>query len=136
MRDWQIDETSSRTRQFLDDNRWEGMIHMGDVFDGYNTFNLFIVDLPVTLISNSSTEFEQRFHLENSNKVAFSVRAFGAVELLLCTGWNPRNYPCYYFHIDKQEIYFTKFASLSSDLDYRAAQLEYSKVNFSTRHQN
>lgn len=33
VRDWQIDETSSRTRQFLDDNRWEGVIHMGDVFD-------------------------------------------------------------------------------------------------------
>ncbi|XP_066143041.1 uncharacterized protein [Euwallacea fornicatus] len=107
-RDWQIDETSSRTREFIDDNRWE--------------------DFPTVLISNATADFQNRFYLESSNKVGFSIRALGYIELFLCTGWNPANYPCYYFHIDKQEMYFTKIAMLTPQIKYKESQLEYSQV--------
>ncbi|CAG9766449.1 unnamed protein product [Ceutorhynchus assimilis] len=106
-RDWRVDETSSRTREFIDDNRWE--------------------DLPVVMISNSSKEFTQRFYLENAAKVGFSVRSNGAVEVFLSTGWNPHNYPSYYFRIEQQDVYFAKFSMLTPEFDYKLSQLEYSK---------
>ncbi|XP_048523168.1 uncharacterized protein LOC109540509 isoform X2 [Dendroctonus ponderosae] len=108
LKDWQIDETSWRTRQFIDDNRWE--------------------DLP-TVLTNASTEFEQRFHLENASTVGFSVRALGSVEIILCTGWSPRNYPCYYFHLDKHEIYLNKYDAMPSDMNYSSSYLEFSQIS-------
>ncbi|KAL1513774.1 hypothetical protein ABEB36_003139 [Hypothenemus hampei] len=107
VKDWKIDETSSRTREFIDDNRWE--------------------DIPVVLITNRSNEFQNRFHLENAERIGFSVRASGSVEVFLCTGWNPQNYPCYYFSIDIREIQFSKLTALT-DLQNKNVPLEYAQV--------
>ncbi|XP_076260040.1 uncharacterized protein LOC143196263 isoform X2 [Rhynchophorus ferrugineus] len=98
LRNWQIDDSSSKTKEFLGDSRWE--------------------DLPTIFLSKKVKDFEKRFSVEVAHKNGFSVRSSGPVEVFLCSGWNPRNYPCYYFHINKFEIYFSKIHSLDNNTNY------------------
>ncbi|KAF7280030.1 hypothetical protein GWI33_006462 [Rhynchophorus ferrugineus] len=98
LRNWQIDDSSSKTKEFLGDSRWE--------------------DLPTIFLSKKVKDFEKRFSVEVAHKNGFSVRSSGPVEVFLCSGWNPRNYPCYYFHISKFEIYFSKIHSLDNNTNY------------------
>ncbi|CAH1965540.1 unnamed protein product [Acanthoscelides obtectus] len=97
LKDWRVDDSSQRTRTFLFDRRWE--------------------DLPVKIISNNkSNEFKERTDIENIPETSFSVRTSGVVELLLCSGWNPYSYPCYYYNINETQIYFTVYQTLPKDL--------------------
>ncbi|XP_018562896.1 uncharacterized protein LOC108904723 [Anoplophora glabripennis] len=96
LRDWTIDDNSARTKEFITDYRWE--------------------DLQPILISNTTKEFEERIEIDNVFKSGISVRANGIIELLVCSGWNPYNHPCYHFHIDKTEIYLNKYSALPQDL--------------------
>ncbi|XP_060534337.1 uncharacterized protein LOC132706804 [Cylas formicarius] len=97
IKDWYIDESSPRTRQFIGDLRWE--------------------DLPTLFVSNSSKEFEHRFHVEKAARIGFSVRASGKIEIFLCSGWNPRNYPCYYFAVTEREIFLYKYSTLPKTIE-------------------
>lgn len=57
-------------------------------------------------------EFNENFELNDIPRVSFSVRAEGVIELFLCSGWNPYNYPCYYFHMDYRKILFKVYPTL------------------------
>lgn len=126
VRDWKIDETSSKTREFIDDSRWEGTVKT--FINSRKVSETFNADLPTILVSNVTGEFKRRFHLENAKKVGFSVRAVGAVEVFYCTGWNPSNYPCYYYHIDKREIFFNNLTMLEPNFNYTLSPLDHSQV--------
>ncbi|KAJ8923877.1 hypothetical protein NQ315_006653 [Exocentrus adspersus] len=96
LRDWMVDDSSMKTKEFISDYRWE--------------------DIPTVLISNSSKEFKERIEVDKVFKSGISVRANGTVELLVCSGWNPYNHPCYHFNIDNGEIYLNKYPVLPQNI--------------------
>lgn len=104
LRDWQIDDNSTKTREFIADGRWE--------------------DLTTILISNNTKEFEHRYDIEAAQSNGFSVRSWGPVEIFLCSGWNPRSYPCYYFHMSRRTVYLSKFHMLDNETDYSTTKLK------------
>lgn len=83
------------------------------------------------LISNKTKVFSDNFELKDIPKISFSTRAEGVVELLFCTGWNPYNYPCYYFNMDYREIYFKLYQTLprNNTGDYKKNNLQVYKVS-------
>ncbi|CAG9860166.1 unnamed protein product [Phyllotreta striolata] len=101
LRDWQIDRSSPKTKEFIADIRWE--------------------DLPTILISNKTKEFGDKIEVEKVHKTAFSVRADGEVEIIISSGPDPYSYPCYYLNVGHREIYLKKYDALpkSIGLDYK-----------------
>ncbi|XP_050305913.1 uncharacterized protein LOC126743031 isoform X2 [Anthonomus grandis grandis] len=92
-KDWQIDETSSKTREFIDDSRWE--------------------DMPTVMTSGNT--FDHSYDLDNSEVASFSVRSAETVDIFLCSGWNPRNYPCHVFRINSRKVNYAAMNSYSDN---------------------
>ncbi|XP_063905545.1 uncharacterized protein LOC135124423 [Zophobas morio] len=92
LKNWEVDENSTRTLDLLFDTRWE--------------------DFPTVFTGNDTKEFEARTEIPSVFKAGISVRASENVELLLCEGWNPYHYPCYHLNISTTEIILRKFPTL------------------------
>ncbi|CAH0552096.1 unnamed protein product [Brassicogethes aeneus] len=86
MRDWELDEDSLKTYNFLGDERWE--------------------DLPTIFTSKGSKDFNVQ--VPNAFRLGFSVRSGNPVDLQICSGWNPKNYPCFYVKIDIMSAHLEK----------------------------
>lgn len=67
----------------------------------------------------------------NIPRIVFSVRADGVVELFICSGWNPNNYPCYYFNVNYKEIYFKTYPAIPKDMkdEYKTTNLQHYRVS-------
>ncbi|KAJ8973052.1 hypothetical protein NQ317_011332 [Molorchus minor] len=91
IKNWHVEESTD----FLADLRWE--------------------DLPTVFISNTTKEVKERIEIPKVFKTGISVRAGETIEILVCNGWDPYNYPCYYFNINKTDIYLKKYATLPND---------------------
>lgn len=68
--------------------------------------------------------------MENIPNLTFSVRADGIVEVFFCAGWNPYNYPCYYFTFNYKEIYFKTYPAIPKNLkeEYKTSNLQHYRV--------
>lgn len=80
-------------------------------------FSFLSLELPTIFISNTTKEFHERVELSNDDfQLGFSVRSQSFVELLICSGWDPYNYPCYYMKIDNFTIFLQKYNALPKNI--------------------
>ncbi|CAG9813738.1 unnamed protein product [Phaedon cochleariae] len=110
LKNWKIDNRSPKTKDLITDTRWE--------------------DFPTIFISNTSQEFSYKLELDSAFKTGFSVRANGLVEIFICSGPNPYENSCHYFHIDFREIYYKVFQVLPKEMkeEYKNNHLEHYKA--------
>lgn len=83
-----------------------------------------------TLLTTSGTEKAYFELMPSSFKFGFSVRAAGNVQVLLCEGWNPKSYPCYFIStgdVDNKMVYLRKIGAIQ-DTEQNAANLDAYKV--------
>ncbi|RZC27695.1 uncharacterized protein BDFB_000742, partial [Asbolus verrucosus] len=96
LKNWEIDENSTRTLDLIFDSRWE--------------------DFPTISTGIGGKEFKDRVEIPNVFRAGFSLRASDGVELLICQGWNPYNYPCYHLAMGKREIILRKYTTLPKNI--------------------
>lgn len=84
-----------------------------------------ILDFPTTLTTNKTEK--EYYEVKASFNFGFSVRAAGNVEVLLCEGWNPKSYPCYYVSMGDRMVYLRKIGSID-ELGKKGANLDGYKV--------
>lgn len=81
---------------------------------------------PTYLTSNKTKEFSTRIDIPDSFEVGISIRAAKNAEILICEGWDPHNYPCYYLNIgssDNKQIFLRKYESLPNKLSKNDTKL-------------
>ncbi|XP_044744390.1 uncharacterized protein LOC123306449 isoform X2 [Coccinella septempunctata] len=95
MKNWEIDTNTTRRFDFISDERWQ--------------------DFPIYYVSNSTKDFKEKIEIPKIFKLGFSVRASEEIELLVCEGWNPKQYSCYHFNITTKEIQTSKRTTMSEN---------------------
>lgn len=93
--------------------------------------NLFFKAFPTYLTSNKTKEFSTRIDIPDSFEVGISIRTAKNAEILICEGWDPHNYPCYYLNIgssDNKQIFLRKYESLPNKLSKNDTKLAKYKV--------
>lgn len=103
------------------DTRWEGNSSQ----TSYHLVSSIILDFP-TILTTDKTEKEY-YEVKSSFNFGFSVRSSGNVEVLLCEGWNPRSYPCYYVNMGDATNRMVSLRKIDS-----AEQLGKATVNLDT----
>lgn len=86
-------------------------------------------------MTTNKTEKEYYEVTQSSFNFGFSVRSSGNVEVLLCEGWNPKSYPCYYINMGdvvNKMVYLRKIDSME-DLKKKGDKLDAYKVRFALK---
>ncbi|KAK9872527.1 hypothetical protein WA026_017992 [Henosepilachna vigintioctopunctata] len=95
MRNWEIDNNTTRRYDYISDERWN--------------------EIPTYYVSNETKDFTDKIEVTKTFKLAFSVRASGNIELFICEGWNPREYPCYYINITDREVTLSRHMTMTEN---------------------